>query len=201
MTLPPRDLLEHRLVTYLHADTAHAVEAGHALGSLAVDGDTWLWLCGSIAISAAVDTRTIAPHPAGGFYGVDPIQSAHSDEAAVLANQLIAASANEDLDLNGSTLQDTLGANLALTSVKMIVIKAADGNTNNVVYKPAAANGFLGPLGAAANTITLLPGQVALLTNFSAAGWTVTPGTADLINIANSGAGTTVTYDLLIVGF
>lgn len=113
----------------------------------------------------------------------------------------LAASANEDLDLNGSTLQDTLGANLALTSVKLIVIKAADGNTNNVVYKPAAANGFLGPLGAAANTITLLPGQVVVLTNFSAAGWTVTPGTADLINLANSGAGTTVTYDLLIAGF
>lgn len=112
----------------------------------------------------------------------------------------LAASANEDLDLNGTTLQDTLGANLGLTSVKLIIIKAADGNTNNVVYKPAASNGFLGPLGAAANTITLKPGQFVVLTDLSAAGWTVTPGTADLINLANSGAGTSVTYDILIAG-
>lgn len=110
MTLPPRDLLEHRLVTYLHADTAHAVEAGHALGSLAVDGDTWLWLCGSIAISAAVDTRLISPRPPGGFYSLDPIRAAHQDEAAILANQLVAAAANEDLDLMGDLLNAHLRA-------------------------------------------------------------------------------------------
>lgn len=94
MTLPPRDLLEHRLVTYLHADTAHAVEAGHALGSLAVDGDTWL----------------ICPCPPGGFYGLDPIRAAHQDEAAVLANRLVAAAANEDLDLMGDLLNAHLRA-------------------------------------------------------------------------------------------
>ncbi len=110
MTLPPRDLLEHRLITYLHSDDAHAGETGHALGSLAVDGESWAWLCGSIAISAAIDTRIICPRPPGGFYGLDPIRAADQDEAAVLANQLVAAAANEDLDLMGDLLAARLHA-------------------------------------------------------------------------------------------
>ena len=137
MTLPPRDLLEHRLITYLHSDDTHALETGHALGLLATDGESWMCLCGSIAISAGVDIRTIAPHPAGGFYGVDPIQAAHHDEAAVLANQLVAAAANHDLDLMDALLGARLGAAtdagptspeqalLARTSAVLLVIARA----------------------------------------------------------------------------
>lgn len=162
---------------------------------------------GSLVLSLDLKNRLAADF--GERSGDVPYSVTKALTDGVAANQIqkvffdtrtLAASANEDLDLNGTSLQDTLGANLALTAVKLIVIKAADGNTNNVVYKPAAANGFLGPLGAAANTITLKPGQVLVLTDFSAAGWPVTPTTADLINLANSGAGTSVTYDILIAG-
>ena len=163
---------------------------------------------GSLVLS--VDLKNRLATDFGERAGDVPFSVTKALTDGVAANQIqkvffdtrtLAASANEDLDLNGSALQDTLGANLALTSVKLIAIKAADANTNNVVYKPAASNGFLGPLGAAANTITLKPGQVWVITDFSAAGWTVTPATADLINLANSGAGTSVTYDILIAGF
>lgn len=111
----------------------------------------------------------------------------------------LAASANEDLDLSGTALQDTFGANLALTKVKAILIKAAATNTNNVVVKPGASNGFTGPFGAATHTQSIPPGGVWMV-SAPLAGWTVTAATADLLNVANSSSGTSVTYEIAIVG-
>ncbi|MCL4822566.1 MAG: hypothetical protein KJ067_25870, partial [Vicinamibacteria bacterium] len=110
----------------------------------------------------------------------------------------LAASANEDLDLAGS-LVDAFGAVVSFAKVRALRIKAAPENTNNVVVKPGAANGFLGPFGAAAHTLTLPPGGEVLLVA-PVAGWTVTPATGDLLNVANSGAGTSVTYEIEVLG-
>jgi hypothetical protein len=110
----------------------------------------------------------------------------------------LAISANEDLDLAGALL-DAFGNTLTFTKIKAIYIRAADANTNSVIIKPAAANGFLGPFANAAHTQTLPPGgvwQVEAPVN----GWAVTAGTGDKINIANSAAGTSVTYDIEIIG-
>lgn len=38
------------------------------------------------------------------------------------------------------------------------MVKAAVGNTNNVVVGGAAVNGIVGPLGAATNTVAVSPG-------------------------------------------
>jgi hypothetical protein len=110
----------------------------------------------------------------------------------------IAASDNEDLDLAGS-LTDPLGSTLTFAAVKAIYIKAAAGNTNDVQVSPASSNGFLGPFADASDQIDLPPGGALLLTA-PADGWTVTGGTGDLLNVANSGAGTSVTYDIVVVG-
>jgi len=110
----------------------------------------------------------------------------------------ITASSNEDLDLSGS-LTDVYGTTLAFVKVKVIAIYAASGNTNNVQVGPAASNGFLGPFADASDQIDIAPGGTMLLTAPSA-GWTVTASTGDLLNIANSGAGTGVTYDIVIIG-
>lgn len=115
-----------------------------------------------------------------------------------IAQRTLIASANEDLDLAGSLL-DPFGATLTFVKVRGLYIKAAAGNTNSVVIKPAAANGFNGPFGAAAHTITLPPGGVFLVTA-PVGGWAVTAGTGDKINIANSAAGTSVTYDIHVIG-
>lgn len=112
----------------------------------------------------------------------------------------IIASGTDDLDLNGTALQDILGANLALVRVKLIVVYAAAANTNNVVIGNAASNQFIGPFGAATHTITLPPGGLYMAMAPSAAGWAVTAGTGDLFRIANSGAGSSVVYDVLIGG-
>lgn len=110
----------------------------------------------------------------------------------------IAASGNEDLDLSG-TLENALGEAAVFAKVKAILVRAASGNTNNVVIGPAAANGFTGPFGAATDRVAIPPGG-AFLVAAPSAGWAVTAGTGDLLNVANSGAGTAVEYDIIVVG-
>jgi hypothetical protein len=110
----------------------------------------------------------------------------------------LAASATENLDLAGA-LTDPLGAALTFARVKAILIKAAAGNTNNVVVGGAGSNPFAGPFADATDKVAIPPGGVFLVTA-PAAGWTVTAGTGDILLVANSGAGTPVTYDVFIVG-
>jgi hypothetical protein len=110
----------------------------------------------------------------------------------------ITASSNDDLDLNGS-LTAVFGGTVGLTAIRAIIIRAAAGNTNNVVVGNATSNQFVGPFGAATHTIAIRPGDELVMTA-RGAGWTVTAGTGDILRIANSGAGTSVTYDIIIIG-
>lgn len=108
----------------------------------------------------------------------------------------LAASANEDLDLAGA-LTDALGASIAAAEVVAIFIAAASGNTNDVQVTRPAANGvplFL----AAGDGLALGPGDFVLLTARKGVG--VVAATGDLVHIANSGAGTGVTYDIVVIG-
>ena len=110
----------------------------------------------------------------------------------------LSASATEDLDLAGS-LTDAFGSTLTFVKIKAIVITAAAGNTNNVTVSPDATNGFTGPFNAVADLISIPPGGSFVVTA-PASGWTVTASTGDLLTLANSGAGTSVTYDIVLIG-
>jgi hypothetical protein len=112
--------------------------------------------------------------------------------------RVLAASANETLDLAGALL-DAIGAAAVFAKVKALLIRAANANVNNVVVGAAAANPFLGPLGGVTPTITLPPGGFVLLAA-PVAGWAVGNGATDNLKIANSGAGTGVTYDIALLG-
>lgn len=112
----------------------------------------------------------------------------------------LTASSNEDLDLNGAAIQDALGLNLAFVKIKGILVAAAATNVNNVVVGAAASNAFVGPFGAATHTVAVKPGGLFAAACSDAAGWAVTAGTGDLLRIANGGAGTSVTYDIVIIG-
>lgn len=111
----------------------------------------------------------------------------------------LGASATEDLDLAG-VLTDAFGAVITLARVKAILVKAAAGNTNNVVVGAAAATQFVGFFGAATHTVAIQPGGAFLIVTPTAAGWPVTAGSTDFLRIANGGAGTPITYDILILG-
>lgn len=114
----------------------------------------------------------------------------------------LTASANVDLDLAGG-VTDANGATITFAKVKTLLVKAADGNTNNVIVGGAPSNGWVGPFGAATHTVTVRPGETKLLACCGEGdlnGYAVTAGTGDLLRIANSGAGTSVSYDIVIVG-
>lgn len=112
----------------------------------------------------------------------------------------LAASATEDLDLSG-VLSDALGGAASFARVKGLIIAAAKTNTNNVVVGAAATNAWATLLNAT-GTITLRPGaSIAIGTGAAdAVAYAVTAGTGDLLKVANSGAGSVVTYDVVIIG-
>ncbi len=110
----------------------------------------------------------------------------------------LTASSNEDLDLAAGQ-DDAFGQPITFVKVKAIAIYAHTTNTNSVVVKPAASNGFTGPFGGASHSQTIPPGGWYYVTA-PVAGWTVTADTGDLLNVANSAGGTSVIYDVMIVG-
>lgn len=108
------------------------------------------------------------------------------------------ASATDSLDLAG-TLTNPLGATTVFARVKAILIVAAAGNTNNVNVTRPASNGF--PLFlAAGDGIPVRPGGTFLWVDPSATGIAVTAGTGDLLDIVNSGGGSSVDYSIWIFG-
>jgi hypothetical protein len=127
--------------------------------------------------------------------------------AAGQANKLftdtrtISASSNDDLDLNG-VLTDAFGGSLALLRVKGLIVAAAAGNTNDVVVGGAASNPWLAPFGSGTDKVKVKPGAAfALFAGLTdATAWTVVAATGDVLRIANGGAGTPVTYDIVIIG-
>lgn len=109
----------------------------------------------------------------------------------------LTASATENLDLAGS-LVDAFGATITFVTIKAIIIKAAVGNTNDVQLTRPASNGvplFL----AASDGIPIKPGG-GFAWFCSGTGITVTAATGDILTLTNSAGGTSVTYDIVIIG-
>lgn len=111
----------------------------------------------------------------------------------------LAASASETLDLAGS-LVGAFGATLTFARVKGLIVRAADGNVNDVVIGGAAANGWASAFGDPTDKIKLRPGGLLVLLAPGATAYPVTAATGDLLQVANSGAGTSVTYDVIVIG-
>ena len=110
----------------------------------------------------------------------------------------LAASGTEDLDLAAS-LTGPLGTTLTFARIKGLFVKAAAANTNDVVVSRPAANGV--PIfSAAGDAISVKPGGWFGWVAPNATGVAVTADTGDLITVTNSAAGTSVTYDVIILG-
>jgi len=110
----------------------------------------------------------------------------------------VALSTTEDLDVDAGGLTDVFGTTFTLVKLKVLVVCAASGNTNTVdVGGDANSVPFFA---AFADFVSVHPGGCLVLTNPALAGYAVTAGTGDIIQIANGGAGTSVTYDIVIIG-
>lgn len=110
----------------------------------------------------------------------------------------IAASANDDLDLAG-TLTDAFGSTITFGRIKVLMVKAADANTNNVVVGGASST-FTTWVTGTSPAVLVRPGGLLVLAASDATSYAVTATSADTLRISNSGAGSTVTYDIVLIG-
>ncbi len=126
--------------------------------------------------------------------------SAGQSDLLFADTRTITASGTDDLDLRGG-LTDAFGTASAFAEITALYIKAAAANTNNVVVGDDATAPVISLLGAD-GTITLRPGAFFLVAAgvADATGYVTTATTADILQIANSGAGTDVIYDIVIIG-
>lgn len=150
-------------------------------------------------LSSALDLAT-ASVPLDSHQRLTWTSGTGNDQADLIWHdrRTLAASGTEDLDLAGG-LTSALGAALTFAEIKALLIVAAGANTNNVVVSRPAANGV--PLFAAAgDAIPVTPGGMLLWASPDDGKVAVTAGTGDLITITNSAAGTSVTYDVVIIG-
>lgn len=109
----------------------------------------------------------------------------------------LTASATEDLDFAGG-LTNAFGVTLTFVKIKLVFVKAAVGNTNDVQVTRVATTGI--PLFMAdGDGIALGPGEVFLYYS-PTTGKTVTATTDDTLTFTNSAGGTSVVYDVVVVG-
>lgn len=110
----------------------------------------------------------------------------------------VTASATDSVDLSG-TLTDAFGATLTFAKIKAVYVEALSTNTNNVVVTRPASNGV--PLFAAAgDALALRPSESFFWGGSAGAGVTVTAGTGDLIDFVNSAGGSSVVYNVVVIG-
>jgi len=105
---------------------------------------------------------------------------------------------SETLDLNGTTLQDAFGGNLALTKIKFIGIFAPEGNAGNISVGGAASNGVTSLFGDATDVDVVPPGGFMARGAPKAAGFAVVASTGDQLKIAGT---TGDTYTIIIIGY
>lgn len=122
------------------------------------------------------------------------------------AERTINASSNDDLDLTG-TLTDNIGRTVSPLRVKGLIVVAAPSasgataNTNNVVLGAAGSNQWATLLNTT-GTVTLRPGALfmAWAGQADATAWAITAGTGDILRVANSAGGSSVTYQIMLLG-
>jgi hypothetical protein len=111
----------------------------------------------------------------------------------------ISASSSENLDLAGS-LTNAFGDTLTFTKIKAIAIHADAGNTNDVQVGGAASNAFNTWVGDDTDIVAVKPGGTLILVAPNSSGYAVTADTGDILKVANSSSGTSVTYTVVILG-
>lgn len=112
----------------------------------------------------------------------------------------LTASSTEDLDLAGAALLDPYGVAVVFARLKGIFVRASAANANNVIVGGVAAglSTWLAP--QTTGTLVVRPGAWVMHCDPSATGMAVTATTADLLHVANSAGGTSVTYDIVLIG-
>lgn len=123
---------------------------------------------------------------------------ANQAKSVYFGRRTLAASATEDLDLAGG-IASAFG-NVTFTKIRGFAIQALATNVDNVLVGGATSNAWSTLFGAANDLLVIRPGMFLGLSAPDATGLAVTAGTGDLLKLANSGAGSSVVFDLFLLG-
>lgn len=117
-----------------------------------------------------------------------------------MAIRTLAGAATEDLDFAGS-LTNFFGETITFARIKSISIELLTTTTStSIEVGGAAATQWVGPFGAANDTVEVLNGGFVAFSSSGATGWTVTAGSTDLLKILNNDASNTATYRITVFG-
>lgn len=125
--------------------------------------------------------------------------SANQANMLFVDTRTISASSSENLDLAGS-LTNAFGDTITFTRIKGMIIYANSANTNNVVVGGAGSNTFINWVADATDEIVVRPGGMVALMAPDATSYAVTASTGDILKVANSSSGSSVTYDIILIG-
>jgi hypothetical protein len=143
-----------------------------------------------VSDSSKLDYQIALPHGAG----AEQADKVWHDE------RTLAAGASENVILSALPLE-MFGGNwtISLASVKAILlVNGASAPGENLVLGGAASQAWQGPFAAAGDKLVVPADSCLLLVN-KKAGWAVNAGVADMLRIANAGAGS-ITYKIAILG-
>lgn len=123
-----------------------------------------------------------------------------SDQANMIwtDNRSVSASSSEDLDLYGG-LTNAFGDTINFSAIKGIFIFADSANVNNLIIG-GDSNALVNYVGNANDVINVKPGGMFAVYDPSAGGYGVTNSTGDVLQVANSSSGSSVVYDIIIIG-
>ncbi len=124
--------------------------------------------------------------------------AANQADMVYTEQRILAASSTDALDVDTGTLVDAFGTAFTIAKLKVLMVCAAAGNTNDVLLGGNANE--VPYLDTPATTLAIRPGACFQLSDPSLAAIPVTAATGDIIELVNSAGGTSVTYDIIIVG-
>lgn len=133
----------------------------------------------------------------GPSYSFTDGTGANQAKAVFTDTRTITASSSEDLNLDA--LVDAFGNTIVGTKIKALAVQAASANTNDVVIGGAASNQLATLFGDVSDTIKVKPGGLFLVVAPNATGYAITASTGDLLKIANSSSGSSVSYTIAIL--
>lgn len=110
------------------------------------------------------------------------------------------AGATDSWDLSGSGLVDSFGNTVVATKIKTIILENRGTTGQDIIELGGGSNAFASWLGASGDVIKIGPGGVFLLHNPENAGYAVTAGTGDILQLVNAGSSQEVPYTLILVG-
>ena len=112
----------------------------------------------------------------------------------------LGASATETWDFAG-TLRDQLNNLVTMARIKALMVFANANNTNTVVVGGGGTT-ITSLFGATTHTTSVRPGGFLVWCAGAndAVGYPITSGSADLLQIGNGGAGSSVTYQIAAIG-